>query len=94
MFKSANNEKIRHKEELTKMLPFWKNIHVPVMYMQGEKDELIYTTNAGFAKKHLTNVPYLDIHFFKGRPHFIPFTERPAIRQKILQMLQMIRKKL
>ena len=93
MFQSANNEKIHHKEELTKMLPFWQNIRVPVIYMQGEKDELVYTTNAKFAKAHLTNTPYLDILFFKGRPHFIPFTERPTIRQKILQMVKMVKKK-
>jgi pimeloyl-ACP methyl ester carboxylesterase len=93
MFQSANNEKIHHKEELTKMLALWQNIHVPVMYMQGEKDELVYTTNAIFAKQHLTNTPYLDIHFFKGRPHFIPFTERPTIRQKILKMLQIVKKR-
>lgn len=92
MFQSANTEKIHHKEQLTKMLPLWKNITIPVMYMQGAKDELVYTTNAAFAKKQLVNAPYLDIRFFPGRPHFIPFSERPTIRKKILQMLQLASK--
>ena len=91
MFQSSNKEKITHKDELTKMLPYWKNIQVPVMYMQGEKDELIDTANASFAKAHLTNAPYLYIHFFKGKPHFIPISEHLFIRQKIFDMLKIIR---
>ncbi|WP_207495130.1 alpha/beta fold hydrolase [Aridibaculum aurantiacum] len=90
MFQSANTEKLAHEAELKKMLPYWKNIMVPVMYMQGEKDELLYTSNAVFAKKELVNVPYLDIHFFPGRPHFIPFTEKATIRKKILHMLHLV----
>lgn len=90
MFKSANKEKITHKEELAKMLPLWKNIQVPVMYMQGEKDGLIDTSNASFAKQHLVNAPYLYIHFFKGRPHFIPFSEHNFIEKKIYEMLALV----
>ena len=36
LFKSANTEKVHHKKELEKMLPFWKNIKVPVIYVQGK----------------------------------------------------------
>ena len=90
MFQSANTEKITHRNELSKMLPNWKNIRVPVMYMQGEMDELIDTANASFAKSHLVNVPYLYIHFFKGRPHFIPFSEHQFIEQKIFDMEKMV----
>ena len=92
MFISANREKITHKNELTQMLPLWKNIRVPVMYMQGEKDELIDTANASFAKTHLTNVPYLYIHFFTGKPHFIPFSEHNFIEQKIFEMEDRVEK--
>ena len=90
MFQSANTEKIHHREGLCEMLPLWKNIRVPVMYLQGAQDKLIYTSNAAFAKKQLINAPCLDIHFFEGLPHFIEFRERPAIRQKILEMLDLV----
>ncbi len=90
MFQSANQEKVNHKNELTKMLPYWQNIHVPVMYLQGEKDELIDTSNALFAKQHFTNVPYLYIHFFKNKPHFIPLSEHDFIEQKIFEMIDII----
>jgi hypothetical protein len=61
-----------------------------VIYLQGADDGLVYPSNAGFAKKHLINVPFLRIHFFKDRPHFIARTESIAIRQNILDMLAII----
>jgi pimeloyl-ACP methyl ester carboxylesterase len=86
MFQSANTEKIHHREGLTKMLPYWKSIDIPVTYLQGEKDRLIYTSNADFAGKMLVNSPRLDISFLKNRPHFFVFTEYPAIRSRILEL--------
>jgi pimeloyl-ACP methyl ester carboxylesterase len=89
MLQSANAEKVHHRRGLEAMLPHWKNIRVPVAYIQGDKDELIDTANAGFARRHLVNVPYLDIRFLKNEPHFIAFTARPVVRQKILHVLQL-----
>lgn len=89
MLQSANIEKIRHKEELTKMLPYWRNIKVPVIYMQGANDDLVYTTNAQFAKTHLTNAPYLDITLIPNRGHLIAFSEKPAIKESILKMIDL-----
>lgn len=89
MLQSANTEKIHHKEELTKMLPLWSNIKVPVIYLQGSKDELIYTTNAAFAKSHLTQVPYLDIEMIPGRGHLIAFSEKKQIKEAILKMIDL-----
>ena len=89
MLQTANAEKIHHKEELTKMLPYWSNIKVPVSYMQGDKDGLIYTTNADFAKKHLTAAPYLNVEMIPNRGHLIAFSERNAITSKIIEMIDL-----
>ncbi|MFT3702885.1 MAG: alpha/beta hydrolase [Agriterribacter sp.] len=89
MLQSANTEKIHHREELTKMLPLWSNIKVPVIYLQGSKDELIYTTNAQFAKAHLTEAPYLDIEMIPGKGHLIAFSEKKQIEAAILHMLEL-----
>jgi pimeloyl-ACP methyl ester carboxylesterase len=86
IFQSANAEKLSHNGELTQMLPFWSKINIPVIYLQGANDHLIYTTNADFAKNHLVNSPYLHIHFFPNRVHFIARTERKAIIQNILNI--------
>ena len=87
MLQTANNEKVHHKEELTKMLPLWDRIHVPVIYLQGREDELVDTSNASFAREHLKNVPSLDIRMIPGRGHLIAFAEKDRIEQAILEVL-------
>jgi pimeloyl-ACP methyl ester carboxylesterase len=89
MFRSANTEKVYHKEELEKMLPHWKNIRVPVMYLQGAHDDIVDTSNAGFARKQLVNAPYLNIHFFPNRAHRLAQYEWPAIRESILKVYEL-----
>lgn len=93
MFQSANAEKIHHREELEKMLPLWNKIDIPVFYLQGANDRLIYPTNAAFAKKQMINVPHLDIEFLKDRPHFFAFSDRMIIRQKIIDLYHYLLKK-
>jgi uncharacterized protein len=87
MLQTANQEKIHHKEELTKMLPLWGRIHVPVIYLQGEEDGLVDTSNATFAREHLTNVPSLDIRMIPGRGHLIAFAEKDRVEKAILELL-------
>jgi pimeloyl-ACP methyl ester carboxylesterase len=92
LFRSANTEKVQHRKELEKMLPYWKNIRVPVAYLQGEKDEIIDTSNASFARRQLVNVPWLDIHFIKNRYHRLAQFEWPAIRECILKVYAQVKK--
>jgi pimeloyl-ACP methyl ester carboxylesterase len=87
MLKTANREKVHHREELTKMLPLWGRIHVPVIYMQGQDDHLVDTSNETFARQHLTNVPSLDIRMIPGRGHLIIFDEKPRVEKAILDMI-------
>ena len=91
MFQSANTEKIHHKEELEKMLPYWKNIRVPVMYLQGAKDNIVDTSNASFARQHLVNAPYLNIYFFPNRKHFLAQYEWPTIKDRIMKLYEMVK---
>lgn len=93
MFRSANTEKINHEKELKKMLPLWSRIDVPVSYLQGANDQLIYTTNAAFAKRKMVNVPWLHIEFLEGRPHFFAFSDRLIIRKKILELYEVMWKR-
>src|ERR1700759_1661480 len=91
MLQTANTEKIHHKEELARMLPLWDRIRVPVIYLQGEQDELVDTSNASFAREHLTNVPFLDIRMIPGRGHLIAFAEKDRIEKAILELLDRAR---
>lgn len=92
MFRSANTEKVHHKEELEKMLPYWNNIRVPVVFLQGEKDNIVDTSNASFARKHLVNAPSLDIRFIKGRSHRLAQFEWPRFREAILDVYEKVKK--
>lgn len=92
MFRSANTEKVYHKQELEKMLPLWKNIRVPVAYLQGENDEIVDTSNASFARKHLINAPYLDIQFVKGRGHRLAQFEWPRFKEEIFKVYERVKK--
>ena len=87
MLQTANREKVHHKEELTKMLPLWERIRVPVMYMQGQQDGLVDTSNATFARQHLTNAPSLDIQMIPGRGHLIAFDEKDRVVKMIVRMI-------
>jgi len=87
MLQTANAEKIHHRDELTKMLPLWGKIHVPVIYLQGEQAELVDTSNASFTREHLTNVPSPEIQMIPGRGHLIAFAEKDRIEKAILEML-------
>lgn len=91
-YQSAAIEKMHHKKELEKMLKLWHKIDIPVFYLQSEKDNVVYSSNAAFAKEHLVNVPFLNVHLFKGRKHNIDSKHFISIRNKIIQLLKMLSK--
>jgi pimeloyl-ACP methyl ester carboxylesterase len=84
--RTSNTEKIQHKKDLQKMLPYWKDIRIPVVYIQGEKDEMIYTSNAQFAKENLINVPKLEIVMIPKQKHNLKKENLPIVKAKILQL--------
>jgi pimeloyl-ACP methyl ester carboxylesterase len=83
--RSAAKEKLSHRQELNKMLPHWKKIKIPVLYMQSEKDSVVYPRNASFAKEQMTNTS-VRIHFFKGRKHDITTLHESPIGEKIVEL--------
>ncbi len=87
MLQSANTEKLHHAAELTKMLPLWRNIHVPVLYLQGAKDDLVYTTNADFARRHIAGV---QVQMIPGKGHLIAFSNKPQVEAAILRMIGIV----
>ena len=57
------------------------------MYMQGQEDRLVDTSNETFAREHLTNVPSLNIQMIPGRGHLIAFDEKDRIIKTIVRMI-------
>lgn len=75
------------------MLPYWKDIRVPVYYLQGAEDDIVDTSNAGFAREHLVNVPSLEIKFLPNRAHRLAQFEWKEIRKAILSVYEKTVKK-
>ncbi len=87
MIHSANVEKFNHEAELRKMENRWSEIKVPVIYYQGAEDELIYTTNATFARTHITNCQSLSIKMLPGLGHVIAFKAKDEITVALNRMM-------
>jgi pimeloyl-ACP methyl ester carboxylesterase len=86
MIHSANVEKLAHTDELKKMLPRWSEIKVPIIYLQGEKDDLIYTSNARFAQSQLKGAQSLSVRMLPGLGHLIAFKAKKEIMKAIEEM--------
>jgi pimeloyl-ACP methyl ester carboxylesterase len=91
MFRSANQEKLAHKEELNKMLPDWKKIKAPVIMIQGLADELVYPSNILFLKKQLTQTN-LKVYAIRNQEHFLSWPQKKLITSCIFEMMEMIGK--
>jgi pimeloyl-ACP methyl ester carboxylesterase len=87
MIHSANVEKLTHEAELRKMEPRWGEIRVPVFYFQGIDDDLIYTTNAAFARRKLVNARHLSITMIPNRGHLLVYNEAPRLKQALADIL-------
>jgi hypothetical protein len=61
------------------------------MYLQGINDDIIDTSNAGFARQQLVNAPYLDIRFIPNRYHRLAQYEWPAIRASVMKIYDLIK---
>jgi len=81
----CNEEILPLKGELEKMLPLWKNITVPVVFVQGGKDNLVPKENLEFAKKVLTGTQVKEF-FYSEYNHFIPFIHPDIVEKAILQL--------
>ncbi len=81
----CNEEILPLKGELEKMRPLWKNITVPVVFIQGGKDNLVPKENLDFARKVLTGTQMKEF-FYPEYNHFIPFTHPDVVEKAILQL--------
>lgn len=87
-FIASNIEIMPLEDELTEMLPLWKNITIPVTVLQGTKDKLVPVGNADFAEKMLVNSRKVDIQKIEGENHFFIWTQPEIVNQAIFTLLK------
>ncbi len=78
----ANDEKLAHARECLEMVPFWKKITMPTVYIHGKNDEIVPFINIEFARKHLINAPVLFIERDSLNHDF--FVDKPQVLTDIL----------
>ncbi len=88
----ANEEKMSHEKQLNQMLPLWKKIIVPVIILHGTKDNLIYPSNATFAKNKLINSPFVDLIWAKDKGHDLAWTRRDLLIQSLDRIFKIAKK--
>jgi len=81
----ANDEKMRHAEELEAVLSIWSRIDIPAIHVHSVEDWIApYSCNVSFSRDHL-KVSQLEIISLAGEPHFLPSTKLEFVKELILK---------
>ncbi|HAS45452.1 MAG TPA: alpha/beta hydrolase [Microscillaceae bacterium] len=85
----ANDEKLSHVAELTKIKPGWKNLTLPITYIHGKKDMIVPFANTAYAQKMMTGMKP-DWVIDDAMNHFVPWSHPQYIRKAVLKYLDQI----
>lgn len=80
----SNAELLMFKKDVFDLLKDFPKVTSNVIIMQGDKDVLVPPENSVFAQKKLINAKTIEMIWFKGENHFIPWTKYNDIRNKLL----------
>jgi uncharacterized protein len=86
-FRVANEEKLSHREQLETLLPLWDKIKSPVKVVHGDKDELIYPSNAYFAKEMIKNSK-VEVVMIGGMGHGMQFSHPHLVKEQLYDFLE------
>ena len=90
MLRVATEEKFSHKSELEKMLSGWEFIDKPIIYIQGESDGIVYTSNANFIENKAKRAPFLKILMIPNQPHFLAIPQKQLLAESIIEMIGLL----
>jgi pimeloyl-ACP methyl ester carboxylesterase len=85
--KVADDEKMAHVDELTKMVNDWESIKVPITYYHGSKDKIVPYKNMDFIISRV-NDSLLKAITVKDADHFILFKHYEMVRKELLEILE------
>jgi hypothetical protein len=83
----ANDEKLAHRKALNAILPDWHNITASITMLHGQRDDLVFPTNVGFARRQLVNAQVKEFILPENR-HDIVFNKREYMTDIILEVLR------
>ena len=82
----SNTELLLFKQDVYGLQNDFPKVTCDVIIMQGDKDMLVPPGNSVYAQKQLTNAKTIEMTWFKGENHFIPWTKYNDIRDKLLSL--------
>lgn len=83
----SNEEIIALKPQLAKVEKNYKNIKMPIIFVQGGKDNLVHPDNRLFAERLMVNTK-VDQMYYPELDHFIPFMQQEIVMEAIAKMTQ------
>jgi pimeloyl-ACP methyl ester carboxylesterase len=83
---TSNRELAPLAAELERLRPLWSRIEVPVVVVQGGRDELVPAANADFAERVLP-ADRLEVRRHSEDGHFILWQRPETVREPILRLL-------
>jgi pimeloyl-ACP methyl ester carboxylesterase len=86
----ATEEKFTHRKELEKMVSKWETLTQPIIYIQGEDDEVVYTSNAQFIEKKAKKAKFLKILMIPNQPHFLAIPQKDVLAKSIYDMIRIV----
>lgn len=85
----ANEEKLNHEEELSKMSNLWHKVSNPVLFIHGKLDDLIYPDNVYKSVEKLGAGVLQDTVWVHDGEHSLYWSHRELVKAKISQFLKM-----
>lgn len=82
----ANQEVMALQDELTQMLPLWDTIDIPVIVIQGNKDNLVDPANADFAEHKMRKK--LKVVRVDDGGHFILWKQPALIKSELVKLVE------
>jgi len=84
--RQSNKEMMILKPELEKMRPLWASLNMPVILIQGGKDQLVNPDHAAYAEKMLAP-EQLTVIRLANDDHFFLFSNKALVLQQIRSLL-------
>lgn len=85
-FAPSNTELLYLKKDLLPLQNDFKNITCNVLFVHGDKDTWVPIKNIAFGKKMLVNAASVTADTLQGADHQIPWKNRDALKQILLQL--------
>ena len=88
ILKVANDEKLHHQKALEDIQDGWDRIRSRIILLHGNADQLIYFSNAEYARERLVNALSFKLIPVEGVGHTLMWDRPELIRQSLLELIR------